>query len=273
VKIPARALILCLATVVVGCRGTVRLSASRPELTLVPVDSLALATPAAGLCRDGDRVAVLDAGGDRLVLLSSRLVPRETIPLSRRLVGVRGVRADRFYYYVWDSGVVWRMSKEKLVLGSWLGNVQVAGMTGFSPGEMLVSDRTRNVIWYKTVFGESRRFLSESELAGPGALASLPEGRFCAVSGNGRLVYFNRTGVLTGTDRIPEGLDLVESDERGAVYLMEAGVPAFWVLSQGQTTGFKLTGCSSPSGFTILDSTMVVLDAGTRVLSYVLPQL
>ncbi len=238
----------------------------------MPVDSLGLATPAAGLCRDGDRVVVLDAGGDRLILLSTRLVPQETVPLSRRLVGVRGVKADRFYYYVWDSGVVWRMSKEKLVLSSWLSNVDVAGMTCFSPGEMLISDRTRKVVWHKTVFGESRRFLAPSELASPGALASMPEGGFGVISGPGRLSYFNRTGVLTGTDRIPEGIDLVESDERGVVYLMETGVPAVWVLRQGLITGLKLTGCFSPSGFTILDSTLVVLDAGTRVLSYVLPQ-
>ncbi len=273
VKKPVPILALCLAVFVAGCPGTIRMTASRPELTLLPADSLLLATPAAGLCRDGDRVVVLDAGGDRLVLLSARLVPGETIPLGRRLVGPRGVRADRFYYYIWDSRVVWRMSKEKLELGSWLGNVEVAGMTSFAPGEMLVSDASRKVVWHKTVFGESRRFLSESELSNPGALATMPDGRFCVISGNGHMVHFNRAGVLTGTDRIPDGCDIAESDDRGTVYLMETGIPEVWTLARGRTTGFRLPGCSSPVGFAVLSSTLVVLDAGTRVLSYVLPQL
>jgi hypothetical protein len=263
---------LVLVVVTGGCHLNPRLSASRPGRELELVDSLTLAAPAAGICRDGDRVVVLDAGGDRLLRMSVRLVPQETIPLSRRLVGPRGVKADRFYYYVWDADVVWRMAKEKLVLNSWLGNVRVAGMAGFSPGEMLVSDANRQVVWLKTVFGESRSFLTESELRQPGPVAPLPEGRFCIISGSGQLAYVNRSGVVTGSIRIPEGTDVVESDERGSVYLMESGVPVLWVLVQGTLTAFALPACSSPTGLAVLSSVVVVLDAGTRVLAYARPQ-
>jgi hypothetical protein len=258
-------------SVLVSCRGTGQVVPAQAVASLALIDTLRLATPAAGICRDGDGVVVFEGTGDRLVRLSAGLAPEETIPVSERLTPAKGVQSDRFYYYVWDDKTIYRMSKEKLVLLPWLGNVRVAGMASYAPGEMLVSDAERGVVWYKTVFGESRRFMDAADLSRPGALAALPDGEFCAITGRGRLAFFNRSAIVVRTMPLPEADNLVAADESGKLYLLERGRPVLRVIRNGRTSSYELAGTTSPSGMTLLEDRLVILDTDTRLVTYALP--
>jgi len=265
------AIALASLILLVSCRGTGQVVPARVVASLALIDTLRLATPAAGIGRDGDGVTVLESTGDRLVRLSAGLAPEETIPVSERLTPARGVQSDRFYYYVWDDKTVYRMSKEKLVLLPWLGNVRVAGMARYAPGEMLVSDAERGVVWYKTLFGESRKFMGAADVSWPGALAALPDGEFCAITGNGRLAFFNRSAIVVRTMPLPGAANLVAADESGRLYLLERGRPALRVIKDGKTSTYELAGTTSPSGMTLLKDRLVILDTDTRLVTYALP--
>jgi hypothetical protein len=145
-------------------------------------------------------------------------------------------------------------------------------MASFAPGEMLVSDADRNVVWYKALFGESRKFLAESDVSRPGALATLPGARFCVISGRDRLVSFNRSGVKTGATAMPDGCDLLDADEAGGLCVAQAGVSNVWLLSDGRFTRFSLPGCSGPVELAFVAGMLAVLDAGTRVATFALPR-
>ena len=262
---------LTLVVVGMSCSSTAVNRSASPGTSLSPVDTLRLATPAAGICRDGDALLVLESAGERVLEFSNQLVPGETLPLTKRVAPARGIDADRFYVYVYDDQTMFRMSKEKLELSAWLGNLRVSGMASYAPGEMLVSDAERGFILYKTVFGESRRFLDAADVSRPGALATLPDGQFCAVSGSNRLVFFNRSAVVLRSAPLPGGCDLLAADDRGGLYLVRRGVPVLWVIRNTRASSYELTGAGSPSGLALTQDRIAILDADTRLLTYALP--
>ena len=129
-----------------GCRGTVGLAPVGTAARLTAEHSVELDGSAVAVCGDGDRLLVLETSGTRIVRLDAELIPVDTVPLTERLVGPRGIAADRFYIYVYDGHVLSRILKEDPVLKPWLNNVRVAGLAVYTPGEMLVSDAERGVI-------------------------------------------------------------------------------------------------------------------------------
>jgi hypothetical protein len=264
-------LCLLLLAVVAGCVGAGRVVPEKLGQKLEVRNSVELATPAAGFCRDGDGLLVLENSGTRVLRLDRSLVTRDTLPLSERITAPAGIEADRFYVYVYDNNVLSRMSKEKLVLQSWLGNVRVAGLAGFDVGVMLVSDASRGSVWYKGLFGESRRFISQSEIARPGAMAALPGGMFAAVDGGSKLVFFNRTGVVSKRLAVPEGTDLIVSDADGALWLGRKGQAAIWRLADGMLAGFALPDSTSPVALAAFPDAIAVLDAGSSIILFAAP--
>jgi hypothetical protein len=231
-----------------------------------------LESPAAGICRDGDELIVLESSGARLVRFSAALAPLETIPLSRRVVGPRGVAADRFYYYVYDHEYLYRMPRTTETLVVWLGNVEVAGLAGYSPGEMLVSDAVRGSIWYKTVFGESRKFIDARDVSRPGAMVPLPGQTFGVISKGQGLVVFNRAGIIVRYMPIEAGCDLLAADSKGTICAGKTGVPIVSVFGQKLLSTRGLPKSCSPAGIVLFEDRLVVLDAASRVLTFALPE-
>jgi len=265
---------LCL---VAGCAGAVRDVPVSSLALLESEASVGLGSPAVGICRDGDGLLVLENSGTRIIRLAIddwRLAsaPQETLPLSERLTAPAGVAADRFYFYLYDDHVLYRMSKEKLDLQAWLGNVRVAGLASFESGIMLVSDGDRGAIWYKGLFGESRQFITGAEVARPGAMVALPDGGFAVVSAASKLVYFNRSGVVLRTVPLPDGSDLLAGDETGELCIGQRGKALVWVLKDNRLTGFRLPDSVSPLSFVVVGGRLVVLDAGMRLGVYRLPE-
>ena len=127
---------------VAGCVGGGRVAPASSLAQLEPEATVQLGSPAVCICRDGDGLLALENSGTRIIRYSFRdsalgtvpvrgqspwrlaSAPQETLPLTERLTAPAGVAADRFYVYVFDDHVLSRMSKEKLSLEAWLGNVR-----------------------------------------------------------------------------------------------------------------------------------------------------
>ncbi|MCX6843560.1 MAG: hypothetical protein NTX53_14900 [candidate division WOR-3 bacterium] len=278
---------LCL---VAGCVGGGRVTPVSSLAQLEPESTADLGSPAVSICRDGDGLLVLENSGTRIVrygfpnsALGSALgtvsvrgqspfAAMDTLPLTRRVTAPAGVAADRFYVYLYDDHALYRMSKEKLDLQAWLGNVRVAGLASFESGVMLVSDADRGAIWHKGLFGESRQFISGAEIARPGAMVALPDGTFAVVSAASKLVYFNRSGVVLRTVPLPQGCDLLAGDETGVLCIGQSGKPEVWVLRGSRLTGYGLPGSVSPLSFVVVGGRLAVLDAGTSIRVYRMPE-
>ena len=272
---------------VAGCVGAGRVAPASSFAQLEPEEAVELGSSAVGVCRDGDGFLVLENSGTRIVRYGFRdsalgtvpmqgqppfaLTVLDTLPLTERMTAAAGIAADRFYVYVFDDRALYRMSKEKLSLEPWLGNVRVVGLASFEPGIMLVSEEGRGSIWYKGLFGESRRFISGAEVARPGAMAALGSGAFVVLSGTERLVYFNRSGVVQRMVSIPAGCDLLAYDDKGVLCIGQRGRPQVWVLRDGHLTGLRLPDSVSPLSLAVVGGRLVVLDAGTRLGVYRLP--
>jgi len=264
-------------SVVAGCAGVGRVAPASSLEPLAPEATVELASPAVGICRDGDNLLVLENSGTRVIRFAIgdwrlTIAPQETLPLTERLTAPAGVAADRFYVYIYDDRVLYRMSKEKLVLQGWLNNVRVAGLANFEQGIMLVSDADRGAIWYKGLFGESRRFISGAEIARPGPLVALPGGDFAVVSSASKLVYFNRSGVATKTVPLPEGSDLLAADETGLLCIGQRGKQQVWVLAANRLAGYSLPDSVSPLSIALAGRRLAVLDAGARISAYRIPE-
>ena len=287
VRLPCSLVVLGAALcLVAGCVGGGRVAPASSLAQLEPVATVELGSPAVGICRDGDGLLVLENSGTRIVRYGfpdsalgtvpvrgqSPLAAMDTLPLTKRVTAPAGVAADRFYVYLYDDHVLYRMSKEKLDLQAWLGNVRVAGLASFESGMMLVSDVDRGAIWYKGLFGESRQFISGAEITRPGAMVALPDGTFAVVSAVSKLVYFNRSGVVLKTVPLPQGCDLLAGDETGVLCIGQSGKPEAWVLKGNRLTGYGLPGSVSPLSFAVVGGRLVVLDAGTSIRVYRMPE-
>jgi len=235
----------------------------------MPLDSIVLARPAVDITTDGERLLLLENSGTRIVTLSPALAPGETIPLTTRLAAPLGIRADPYYIYVFDHTTLYRMSKEKLVLSVWLNSIRVAGLANYAPAEMLVSDAVRGVVWYKTLFQESRLFLDASDVSKPGPIVTLPDGLFGVVTAGSRLVCVNRTGIRVRSLPLPAGTDLIVADPSGRLYAGNRGKPLVWTGTPW--CGYELVGCASPVSFALGSDRLFVLDSGTRILTYSVP--
>ncbi len=269
---------LCLSA---GCVGAGRVEPASSLVQLEPERTIELAPSAAGICGDGDGMLVLENSGTRILRYDfgwqvsglapsggpiSALRARDTLPLTERVTAPTGIAADRFYIYIYDDHRLYRMSKEKLSLQPWLGNVRVVGLASFEPGIMLVSDADRNAIWYKGLFGESRLFISSAEIARPGAMVALKDGNFAVVSAASRLLfYFNRSGVVTRSVSLPAACDLLVANGQGTLCLGVRGTPQVWVLRAGKMTGYRLPDSVSPLSLAIVGGRLAVLDAGTKL--------
>jgi hypothetical protein len=264
-------LLAALAAGVLSCRGTARVNAARPGASLAPLDSFVLGSPAAGMCRDGAGLILLESSGERLIRLDSSLLVLDTIALSERVVGPRGVEADRFYIYVYDDHALRRMARDKQVLATWLGNVRVAGLAGFAPGEMLVSDETYGAIWYKTLFGESRRFVAAGDVQRPGAMVDLPDGLFGVIDGRRRLALVNRSGIVVRSIKLPADCDIIAAGSSGDIYVARRGAPVVWQVEGGPERAFALPGATGPQAVVALPDRLAVLDSDSRVRTFRYP--
>ena len=238
-------------------------------MRLGPEATVELGSSAAAICPDGETLLVLENSGTRVVRYTMALSILDTIPLTERVTAPAGIAADRFYIYIYDDHTLYRMSKDKLNLQPWLGDVRVAGFASFEPGIMLVSDADRDVIWYKGLFGESRLFMSSAEVARPGAMVALRDGSFAVVSPASRLLFFfNRSGVVTRSISLPAACDLLVANEKGTLGIGVRGKPQVWLLRVGKMTGYSLPDSVSPLSLAVFDDRLVILDAGTRLSLY-----
>ena len=251
-----------------GCAAPAKLSRAEIPVRLEESASLELAGPAVAICPDRGRLVLLESSGARLVVLDSALTPVDTIPLTTRLAAPRGVAADRFYFYAYDDEVLYRALKNDLVLKPWVSRVYVAGLAGYAAGEMLVSDDERSAVWYKTIFGESRRFLDATAASDPGPIVSLPEGMFCVLDQGRRLVFFNRAGIVTRAVRLAGFHNLMASDETGALYLTGSGSNRITRVSDKGQLVCELVRVKGVEGIATLPGRLVVLDSGARVAVY-----
>lgn len=257
--------------VVCGCSLWMITRVRAAGKSLEPVMSVRLAGPTAGICADGDDLVVLDASGTRLLILDSLLSPKDTIPLTERLAAPRRVAADRFYYYVSDDQVLYRLPKRDLKLATWLSRVRVSGLANFAPGEMLISDEERSTVWYKALFGESRRFLDVASVRRPGPIAVLSDGGFCLLDARDQLVYFNRVGVVTRRAGLGGGYDFLAADRDGSIYLSGVGTNTITRMSGDSQLRFDLSGVKSVAGIALLTGGLAVLDANSTIQLYRLP--
>jgi hypothetical protein len=282
-RFPIRVLI-CLAAVgaalclVAGCVGAGRVVPASSFPQLEQAGTVELGSSAAAICQDGEALLALENSGTRVVRYgfrdsASALSILDTMPLTERVTAPAGIAADRFYIYIYDDHTLYRLSKEKLNLQAWLGDIRVAGLAGFEPGIMLVSDVDHGAIWYKGLFGESRLFISASEIARPGAMVALKDGTFAAVSTASKLLYFfNRSGVVTRSLSLPAACNLLAVNEQGLLCMGVRGEPQVWVLKAGRMTGHSLPDSVSPLSLAVVGTSLAVLDAGTRISVYRLPE-
>lgn len=271
IRLVRTGLLLAGAALLPGCGAGTRVGRAESAGRLVAVASVRLESDAAALGVDGDRLVVLDAAGTRLLVLDSALSVVGTVPLSMRLTGARGVAADRFYYYVYDDRAVYRMLKDELVLSTWLGNVRAGGVASFAAGEALVSDADRKTVWYKTLFGESRRFLDAVSAKDPGPIATLPGNGFCVLDQSARLVFFNRAGIVTRTASLGGRYDLMAADRSGLLYLASRSSDRICVVDAARQVEYELGEAAGPAGLAIVSGRLAILTPQAQVALYRLP--
>jgi len=256
-----------------GCRATAP-AAGIPvadDMVLLPVDSAGLDGPVAAVCRDGGALLMLEASGTRLLRRQFDTTRVETIPLTRRVTAPRGVHADRFYFYVYDEAVLYRMSKQDLELRAWLNNVRVTGLASYAPGEALVADAERNRVWLKTLFGESREFLDAVTVTRPGPIGTTSEGVFCLLAAGRRLLWFNRAGIVTRTVVLDRDGDYLAVDDAGRVFVLGRASHDLLVVTGRGYERLRLGGLSDPVGAVAGPDRLFVLDGGSRIVSFQLP--
>jgi hypothetical protein len=273
---------LCIAA---GCVGSKQVAPTSTIARLEPDTTIELGSSAAGICQDLYSLLVLENSGTRILRYDFRIAQRgilhqvghsllavvelDTLPLTTRVTAPAGIAADRFYIYVYDDHALYRMAKDKLDLEPWLGNVRVAGLAGFEPGTMLVSDEDHGAIWYKGLFGESRLFVSAAEIARPGAMVTMEDGTFAVLSPASKSLYFfDRSGVVTGSIPLPAACDLLAYNSRGTFCIGLRGEPQVWVLRRNRLTGFSLPDAVSPLSLAIVFDQLMVLDGGTKLQVY-----
>lgn len=261
------------ATVITGCRGTGKVEPFKPDALLEPITVKELSEDAVAVCADGGRLLLLSASGTRVLVIDTSFSRVETLPLNIRLVPPRGIGADRYYIYLYDDNVLYRLAKDKLTMQGILSNVRVAGLAGYAPGEVLVSDRERQLVLLKTLFGESRVFLDKVDLPHPGAMANFPDGVFGILSASDRLVKVNRAGIVVGTVKVPSGVDILCSDKLGRALVLKSGEPVLWLGEADKLKGYELSGSVAPQGCAVTGGQLVILDKGNRLIFYCLPAL
>jgi hypothetical protein len=244
-----------------------------PSAVLEPTTIKDLSEGGVAICADGGRLLVLTASGTRILSVDTNFNQMETIPLNRRLVPPRGIGADRYYIYLYDDNVLYRLAKDKLTMQELLGNVRVAGLANYAPGEVLVSEGERQFVLLKTLFGESRVFLDKVDVTRPGAMTNFPNGVWGILSASDRLVKVNRAGIVVKTAKLPPGVDVLAADKWGRAVVLKRGEPVVWVDENGKFNGYGLGGAATPTGCAVLDGQFVILDNGNRLISYRLPAL
>ena len=254
-----------------GCTVGTRVQPMRATASVEPTDSLALESSVVDFCFDGEELVLLEASGERLIALDPDFAYSETIPLTERLVAPKGIAADRFYFYVYDDRGLFRMTKEQLVLRSWLGNVRVTGLASFSTGEMLVSDADHDAVWYKTVFGESRKFLGLPDVKKPGPILALRDGRFCVLSGGNELVWFNRAGIVDKRMNLGQTYDRLCADTTDRLFLALSTEPVVRVVSVKEQAVVELSGVSGIVAMRARGDEVVVLDGKGKLYFYRMP--
>jgi len=254
-----------------GCRGTGKVMPVKVEEVLQPLQKIELNSEIVGICADGNRVLMLDNSGTRVLRFDSSFATVETIPLGIRLTAPRGIYADRYYIYVYDDNTLYRLAKDKLVMSAWFNNVRIEGLAGFSPGEMLVIDGDRQVVWLKSLFGESRPFLDRTEIAKPKGMAVFADGIFGVLAGTGWLLKVNRAGIVTESLSVPTGIDLITADKKGRVLVMRRGEPVLFVIADKTIQGYEVQDALNPMALAVTGDRFVILDGGRRILLYALP--
>ncbi|MGQ9678755.1 MAG: hypothetical protein ACUVUD_05685 [bacterium] len=254
-----------------GCRGTGKVLPYRVEAVLEPVSVKHIGSQVVAICADGDRLLLLTSSGTRVFSIDTSFSRNETIPLNIRLVPPQGLGADRYYIYLYDNKALYRMSKDKLTMQEFLANVRVAGLASYAPGEVLVSERERQLVVLKTLFGESRIFLERSDVPLPGAMADFSQGVFGVLSAQEKLVKVNRAGIVVGVIPLPSGVDIVCADNRGRAVVMKRGEARVWIGENSNLHCYDLSAVESPSGCAVMGERIFVLDGGCRLVSYRLP--
>ncbi len=266
-----RGLGIALLSIVGGYCAIGRVTAPKVESTLELLKAVEFSSEVVAVCPDGERLLLLDGSGTRVIALDSNFAVRETIPLEIRLMPPRGLASDRYYIYLSDDKCLYRLAKDKLTMSAWLNNVRVAGLGGFAPGEVLVSDQERQVVWLKTLFGESRSFLDQSEVRQPKAIVAFPGGVFGVLDGSNRLLKVNRAGIIIGILPLPQGVDLIGVDKEGQVLAGRRGEGAIWVLKDKNIIGYELKGAVNINGIAVWGDKIVVVDGSSRILVYFTP--
>jgi hypothetical protein len=103
-------------------------------------------------------------------------------------------------------------------------------------------------------------------------MVGLTDGSFAVLSAASKLAFFNRSGVVQRWVPLPPGCDLLAGDETGALCIGQRGKPLVWVLKDNLMTGFRLSDSVSPLSLAVVGSSLVVLDAGTRIRVYRMPE-
>lgn len=253
------------------CRGTYRLLPPKVESSLELLSTIVTEGDVVDICVDGEKVLLLEGNGARVVVLNSEFAIAETIPLEKRLVSARGITADRYYIYLYDDNTLYRLAKDKLNMSVWLNNISVAGLASYAPGEMLVSDRRRRIVWFKTLFGESRSFLEPVEVGQPGEMAVFPEGIFAVLAAPNRLLKVNRAGIVVSSILVPEGVDLLTADKKGRALVARRGEKVIWLVEDGSAKGFELTEATDIRAIATLEDKLIVLDGANKILIFFLP--
>ncbi len=257
---------------ILGCRGTGMVTPSKIDLKLEPIDEWHSTEEITDICADGKKILLLSSSGTRILALDWQNRRVDTIPLNTRVIPPRGIASDRYYIYVYNDKTLYRLAKDNWTMVAWLNNIRVTGLANYAPGEMLVSDKEREVIWRKTLFRESRTFLDRGDnITRPGAMALFPDGVFGVLVAPDFLVKVNRAGIVFNRCKVPQGIEMLVTDKNGQAFLMQRGKSVIWILRDNTINGYELPRTLNPIGIAIIEDQIAVLDSGTKIIFYSIP--
>ncbi|MEO0073965.1 MAG: hypothetical protein ABIK43_04835, partial [candidate division WOR-3 bacterium] len=238
---------------------------------LFPGASLRLTGPVACICPDGTDLLAVEESGERILVFNQALQIRETLAMPNRLVVPRGLAAIRHYVYVYDDRTLYRYNRGRRELEACLVDVKLAGIVGYSPAEVLVSDALRGVVWRKGLWGGSRVFLDATDILHPTALAELEEGMFAVLGSAGQVIVVNRAAIVERRLVVGREFQRMSSDRKSRLIFYSAETRFVMVMDNRQQERFELDGINHIADLAVWPDRLIVLDGPSRLVVYEFP--
>ena len=246
-------------------------------LNLELVDSARLPGPAVGLCTDRNGLLLADRSGTDIYCYDLNLAARSPVAIGPGITGVRGIAADAFFIFLYDSGRIYRMDRSGGELVQVMSGVDCRYATVLAGGELGFCDATNNRILYVDPTQKVSMLSTDHPDLQPTAFAVGPDGNSYVLNAALRdVVVLSRIGEALRSIPLPGAGIRIAVDDSLRVYVLERTGTRLWRFDSDAR---RLQADAAQLGLDFVASEMVVvkdwlflLDRDSRILKLRIPR-